>query len=88
MFDSDKIYKLSRSLINQQWDSSVHDVDYESFDSILRIEVKRIKRSQFNAVQMILERCVIRKVIMQSFHSRDNISSNSHNRSTKKINDM
>ncbi len=25
---------------------------------------------------------------MQSFHSRDNISSNSHNRSTKKINDM
>ena len=36
----------------------------------------------------MLERCVIRKVIMQSFHSRDNISSNSHNRSTKKINDM
>jgi len=25
---------------------------------------------------------------MQSFHSCDNISSNSHNRSTKKINDM
>ncbi len=36
----------------------------------------------------MLERCVIRKVVMQSFHSRDNISSNSHNRSTKKINDM
>ncbi len=52
------------------------------------IEVKRVKRSQFDAVQMMLERCVIRKVIMQSFHSCDNISSNSHNRSTKKINDM
>ncbi len=36
----------------------------------------------------MLERCVIRKVIVQSFHSRDNIPSNSHNRSTKKINDM
>ncbi len=36
----------------------------------------------------MLERCVIRKVIVQSFHSCDNISSNSHNQSTKKINDM
>ncbi len=36
----------------------------------------------------MLERCVIRKVIMQSFHSRDNISSNSHIQSMKKINDM
>ncbi len=36
----------------------------------------------------MLERCVIRKVIVQSFHSRDNTLSNSHNRSTKKINDM
>ncbi len=52
------------------------------------IEVKRVKRSQFNAVRMMLERCMIRKVIMQSFHSRDNIFSNSHNQSTKKINDM
>jgi len=52
------------------------------------IEVKRVKKSQFNAVQIMLERCVIRKVVVQSFHSRDNISSNSHNRSTKKINDM
>ncbi len=52
------------------------------------IEVKRVKKSQFNAVQIMLERCVIRKVVVQSFHSRDNISSNSHNQSTKKINDM
>jgi len=52
------------------------------------IEVKRVKRSQFNAVQMMLKRCMIRKVIMQSFHSCDNTLSNSHNRSTKKINDM
>ncbi len=54
----------------------------------VRIEVKRVKRSQFDAVWTMLERCVIRKVIVQSFHSRDNISSNSHNQSTKKINDM
>jgi len=54
----------------------------------VRIEVRRVKRSQFDAVRTMLERCVIRKVIVQSFHSRDNISSNSHNRSTKKINDM
>ncbi len=61
--------------IDWQWDSSVRDVNYESFDSILfRIEVRRVKRSQFDAVRMMLERCVIRKVIMQSFHSRDNIS--------------
>ncbi len=37
---------------------------------------------------MMLECCVIRKVVMQSFHSHDNIFSNSHNWSTKKINDM
>jgi len=54
----------------------------------VRIEVRRVKRSQFDAVRTMLERCVIRKVIMQSFHPRDNIFSNSHNRSTKKINDM
>jgi len=54
----------------------------------VRIEVKRVKRSQFDAVQTMLERCVIRKVVMQSFYPCDNISSNSHNRSTKKINDM
>ena len=37
---------------------------------------------------MMLERCMIRKVIMQSFHSCDNTLSNSHNQSTKKVNDM
>ncbi len=52
------------------------------------IEVKRVKKSQFNAVWTMLECCVIRKVVMQSFHSHDNISSNSHNQFTKKINDM
>ena len=52
------------------------------------IKVKRVKRSQFNAVWMMLKRYVIRKVIMQSFHSCNNILSNSHNWSTKKINDM
>jgi len=36
----------------------------------------------------MLKNCVIRKVIMQSFHSCNNISSNSHNQSMKKINDM
>ena len=54
----------------------------------VQIEVKRVKRSQFNTVQTMLERCVIRKVVVQSFHSCDNILSNSHNRSMKKINDM
>ncbi len=75
-------------LTDQQRDLSVHDVDYESFDSMFWIKVRRVKRSQFNAVQMMLERCMIRKVIMQSFHSCDNTFSNSHNQSTKKINDM
>ncbi len=36
----------------------------------------------------MLERCVTVKTVVQSFHLRDNISSNSHNRSTKEINDM
>ncbi len=71
-----------------QRDSSVRGADYEPFDSILRIEVRRVKRSQFDAVRTMLERCVVRKAVVQSFHPRDNISSNSHNRSTKKINDM
>ncbi len=54
----------------------------------VRIEVRRVKRFQFNAVQTMLERCVIMKTVMQNFHLHDNISSNSHNRSTKNINDM
>ncbi len=37
---------------------------------------------------MMLEHCVIRKIIMQSFHSCDNTFSNSHNQFKKKINDM
>jgi len=52
------------------------------------IKVRRVKRSQFNAVWMMLEHCMIRKVIMQSFHLCNNIFSNSHNWFTKKINDM
>ncbi len=51
----------------------------------VRIEVKRVKRSQFDAVRMMLERCVIRKVVVQSFHSCDNISPNSHNQSKSNI---
>jgi len=54
----------------------------------VRIEFRRAKRFQSDAVRTMLERCVIRKVVVQSFHLRDNIPSNSHNRSTKKINDM
>ncbi len=52
------------------------------------IEVRRIKKFQFNTVQMMLKRYVIRKVIMQSFYSHNNTFSNSYNQSTKKINDM
>jgi len=36
----------------------------------------------------MLGRCVVRKAVVQSFHPRDNTPPNSHNRSTKKINDM
>ncbi len=54
----------------------------------VQIEVRRIKKSQFNAVHMMLKRCMIREVIMQNFHLRDNISFNSHNQSMKKFNDM
>ncbi len=87
--DSKHIIMFIRLTRGWQRDSSVRDVDYEPFDSILfRIEVRRVKRSQFDAVWTMLERCVIRKVVVQSFHPRDNILSNSHNRSTKKINDM
>ncbi len=52
------------------------------------IKVKRVKKSQFNAVQIMLECCVIMKTIVQSFYLHDNISSNSHNQFMKKINDM
>ncbi len=54
----------------------------------VQIEVRRVKRSQFNAVQMMLECYVIMKAVMQSFYLRDNILSNSHNWFMKKINDM
>ena len=49
------------------------------------IEVKRVKRSQFDAVWTMLERCVIRKVVVQSFHPCDNTFPNSHNRSEPNI---
>jgi len=52
------------------------------------IKVKKVKKSQFNAVQMMLECCVIMKTIVQSFYLHDNIFSNSHNQFMKKINDM
>jgi len=54
----------------------------------VQIEVRRVKRSQFDAVQMMLECCVIMKAIVQSFHLRDNTLSNSYIWSMKKINDM
>jgi len=80
------------SLCNIQIDNKIHLYVMSTTNLLILfcvwIEVKRVKKSQFDAVQTMLERCVIRKVIMQSFHSRDNTLSNSHNRSTKKINDM
>ncbi len=54
--NSDKI------ITDWQRDSSVRDVDYESFDSMFWIEVRRVKRSQFDAVWTMLECCVSRKV--------------------------
>ncbi len=45
----------------------------------VQIEVKRIKKSQFNKIQMMLKCCVIIKIIMQSFHLHDNIFFNNYN---------
>ncbi len=61
-----------------EFQNSVLTLIYLHFTFILTLTLSR----------MMLERCVIRKVIMQSFHSCNNILSNSHNWSTKKINDM
>ena len=36
----------------------------------------------------MLKHCMIRKIIMQSFHLCDNTLSNNHNQFMKKINDM
>jgi len=54
----------------------------------VRIEVRRAKRSQSDAVRTMLGRCVARKAAVQSFHPCNNTPPNSHNRSTRKINDM
>ena len=56
-------------LMSQWWDSSVHDVDYESFDSMFWIKVRRVKRSQFDAIQTMLECCMNRKVNHAEFSS-------------------
>ncbi len=40
------------------------------------VDDRRVLRSQFNAVRMFVERCVIKKAAVQSFYLRDNISSN------------
>ncbi len=54
---------------DRQWNLSVHDVDYESFDSMFWIEVRRVKKSQFDAVQMMLECYISRKVDHAKFSS-------------------
>ena len=44
-------FRILLSVSSDRWrDSSVHDVDYKSFDSMFWIKVRRVKRSQFNAV--------------------------------------
>ncbi len=64
------------SFFGWQRDSPVRGAGYEPFDSILfRIEVRRAKRSQSDAVRTMLGRCVIRKAAVQSFHPRDNTPS-------------
>ncbi len=90
-----QIYKNQRinmNIIINSTDNKIHLYMMSTMNLLILfivwIEVKRVKRSQFDAVWTMLERCVIRKIIMQSFHSCDNIFSNSHNQSTKKINDM
>jgi hypothetical protein len=69
-------------------DSPVRGAGYEPFDSILRIEVRRALRSQFDPVRTMLERCVGRKADRAEFSPTRQHPPNSHNRPTKKINDM
>jgi len=54
----------------------------------VQIKVRRIKKFQFNIVQMMLKHCMIRKIIMQNFYLHDNISFNSYSWFMKKFNDM
>ncbi len=75
----------------QDWqqDSSIHDVNYESFDSILCLN--RSQKSQEISIQRSLND--VRTLHDQKSHHAEfslmqQLSSNSHNQSTKKINDM
>ncbi len=44
-------FRILLSVSSDRWrDSSVYDVNYKSFDSMFWIKVRRVKRSQFNAV--------------------------------------
>ncbi len=54
---------------DRQWDSSVYDVNYESFDSMFWIEVRRVKKSQFDAIWTMLECCMSEKVDHAEFSS-------------------
>ncbi len=72
-----------------QWDSSVHDVNYESFDSILYLN--RSQKSQKISIQRSLNN--VRTLRDQKSHYAEfslmwQFSSNSHNWFMKKINDM
>ncbi len=79
--------------INEDWqqDSSVCDVDYESFDSILRLNRSQksleisIQRS-LNDLRTLCD-CESCHAEFSFTSSHDSIFSNSHNQSTKKIND-
>ncbi len=59
--------------LGRRRDPPVRGAGYEPFDSILfRIEVRKAKRSQSDAVRTKLGRCVVMKAAVQSFHPRDN----------------
>ncbi len=76
------------SACGRRRDPPVRGAGYEPFDSILfRIEVRKAKKSQSDAVRTKLRRCVVVKDAVQSFHPCDNTLPNSHNWPTKKTND-
>jgi len=78
-------------MIDRQRDSFIHDVNYESFDFILHLNKSQksleisIRRS-LNDVKTLCD-CESCHAEFSFTLSRDSIFSNSHNQSTKKIND-
>jgi len=67
-FINKQMYHLNLSIIYKMIDNKIHLYVMLIMNLLIlfcvRIEVRRVKRFQFNAVQIMLERCIIRKVIV------------------------